>query len=103
MMFGGQDLDPPDDTLGLADVSYSPSSGALTFLNRAAAAPLPTEAGPIPDACRSATGWKSQIDADTELGSTSCLRTSDSRYGTISITDINPTRGQAYIAWTVWY
>jgi hypothetical protein len=103
----GKDLDPPAMSDGTADVSFESKrdQGGLSLLNGAALAPIPGDGRPTEAACRSADRYSTALVAmPISPGLSRCLRTSDERYGTLSVTsaESNALGGQASITWTVW-
>lgn len=98
---GGIDLDPTDASAGTADVAFDGRRG-LTLLNGAA---LAATSSPTEDGCRTAEGYGSElVPMPIEPGTSWCLRTSDGRFGSFSVTAVqaNAGAGVATIAWTVW-
>jgi hypothetical protein len=103
----GRDVDPRGTTRGLADVSFRSKNGGggLSPLNGAALAVLADGAAPTADICRTATGCSSKIVAmPIDVATVRCLRTSDGRYGSLSVTQAETSAlgGTASITWTVW-
>ncbi len=103
----GTDLDPPASTGGTVDVSFNSKSGkgGLSLLNGTALAVIPGDGRPTEATCRSAGGYSDALVAmPIAPGLSRCLRTSDGRYGTLSITSAETSAlgGFATISWTVW-
>lgn len=104
----GKDLDPPDSSDGTADVSFNSrrsGEGGFALLNGAALAQIPGQGRPTATICEAADGYSSDLVAmPIAQGLSRCLRTSDGRYGTLSVTGTqsNALGGLANITWTVW-
>jgi hypothetical protein len=108
LITNGVDLDPKGSSQGIADVSFKSrdqDDGGLLLLGGAELAPIPGSGRPRLAVCRAADGYSTAIVAmPIPPGLSRCLRTSDGRYGTLSITSAQPSalNGNATISWTVW-
>jgi hypothetical protein len=108
LLLTATDVDPPGATGGTADISFSSkpgNAGGLALLNGAELAPIPNNGRPTAAVCRKAGGYTAAlVRMPIEAGLSRCLRTSDGRYGTLSIASAETTAlgGNAQVAWTVW-
>lgn len=103
---GAHDVDPRQVTNGLDDITFNQDVG-LSLLNNARIATIPAGQALSPEVCMNKVA-RSEVELigpdELKPGRTFCLRTSDGRTGTLSITRTSRDAlgGFIFVSWTVW-